>query len=179
MPSVSFEDSTSPQRRALDWMLGDSYSLALKNDDDRIVQRFALAVLYYATMVENRASWLLSSTECGWGKFYDVTCTNDVVGRLQLVRSRLSGTIPGEIGLLNSLTELNLRNNNLEGTIPTEIGFLSSLLGLYLDLGNANLSGRVPTELANLSNLRELSLHNTQLTGSIPSELCNTLERAW
>jgi len=188
-------------------MLKDSYSLTLKDDDDRTVQRFALTVLYYSTngptswKLDNDASWLLNSTECDWG-VPDVRCTNDVADWISLYDDGLSGTIPGEIGLLNllgsvslsvnilvgtipteigllsSLTKLSLSGNNLEGMIPTEIGMLTSLKYLYL-AHNANLSGRVPTELANLSNLRWLYLYNTQLTGSIASNLCNsTLRRA-
>jgi len=169
-------------------MLGDSYSLAL-NNDDRIVQRFALALLYYATngptswTSGNRNAWLLSSTECDWGEVNlfnlpDVKCNGDVVVWLKLWIDGLSGTIPREIGLLSSLTLLSLTANNLEGTIPKEIGTLTLMRELWLK-HNANLSGRVPTELANLSNLEKLGLDETRLTGSIPSNLCSKLQRAW
>jgi len=218
MPTIVFDnDATSPKRLALDWMVQDPYTLDLLDDNDRIVQRFALAVFYYSThgptswKWRNRARWLRSSSECDWGEQETpgaavsdgVGCTrNDVVDRLELWHGGLSGTIPGEIGLLSSLKTLRLGKNklkdsilteigllpslsllwldqnNFEGSIPTEMGMLSWSTQLYL-YGNANLSGRVPTELADLSNLEDLWLFNTQLTGSIPSNLCSsTLEDA-
>uniref|UniRef100_A0A7S1YD40 Disease resistance R13L4/SHOC-2-like LRR domain-containing protein n=2 Tax=Grammatophora oceanica TaxID=210454 RepID=A0A7S1YD40_9STRA len=184
MPSVSFEDSTSPQRQALDWMLGDSYSLEeLKNDgDDRIVQRFALAVFYYSTNgptswdLENRDGWLLSSTECDWGERSfgpDVECSNNnVVDRISLWSDGLSGTIPREIGLLSSLTFLGLSRNNLEGTIPTEFGLLSSLTSLLLYVNI--LEGTIPSEIGLLTSLTGLYLYNNaNLSGRVPTELAN------
>jgi len=141
--------------------------------DDRVVQRFALAVLYYSTggLTSWKVSWLSPSTECSWGE-PNVDCNfNNVVDLISLPGEGLSGKIPGEIGLLSSLTYLDLNLNDLGGTIPTEIGLLSFLTGLTLR-DNANVSGRVPTELANLGGLNWLHLTNTQLTGSVPSNLC-------
>jgi hypothetical protein len=54
-PKTSFDDPESPESKALDWLLVDSYlsnilaSLADDDDfkpDDRLVQRFALATYY-------------------------------------------------------------------------------------------------------------------------------------
>ncbi|KAI9121857.1 hypothetical protein K1719_007247 [Acacia pycnantha] len=67
------------------------------------------------------------------------------LNKLILSRMGLIGTIPNEIGALQSLVYLDLSYNNLTGTIPTQIGALSNLT--YLDLSNNNLSGAVPTQI--------------------------------
>jgi len=46
------------------------------------------------------------------------------------LKNQLTGSIPSEIGMLSSLTTLELQNNHLTGSIPSEIGMLSSLLFL-------------------------------------------------
>lgn len=49
-----------------------------------------------------------------------------------LYKNNFSGIIPKEIGYLNMLELLDLRNNNLNGTIPMEIGEMLSLKHLYV-----------------------------------------------
>ena len=44
----------------------------------------------------------------------------------------LVGTLASEIGLLNQLTNLDLRSNLLSGTLPTSIGGLNSVTYLQL-----------------------------------------------
>ena len=50
-----------------------------------------------------------------------------------LGKPALTGSIPTEIGNMQSLEYLNLVSNKLSGLIPTEIGNLKSLDGLFLD----------------------------------------------
>uniref|UniRef100_A0A7S1VC73 Leucine-rich repeat-containing N-terminal plant-type domain-containing protein n=1 Tax=Grammatophora oceanica TaxID=210454 RepID=A0A7S1VC73_9STRA len=208
MPSILFDDKAgSPQRRAMDWMLQDSFSLSHSDDHDRMVQRFALAVLFFATngpytWITPSSGWLdnsdLSSSsstdECEWEHVGCSTEEQGVVDRLELSEQGLSGRLPNEIGLLSSLTDLNLLNNNIEGTLPSEIGLLTimrwfsvannkitgtlpSHLSLntkltYLDVPyNLGLTGQIP-DLEPLSNLQLLYLFETDLTGTIPSSLC-------
>ena len=54
----------------------------------------------------------------------------------------MTGTIPSEIGLLTSLTTLDLEYNKLTGTVPSEIESLGNLL-CYLS-GN-DFTGDVPS----------------------------------
>ena len=112
---------------------------------------------------------------------------------LRLQNNNLTGTIPGELGDLSALVELDLsgnaltgslpaalsrlgnlellhlQNNNLTGTILAELGDLSALVDL--DLSDNALTGSLPAALAKLSNLELLHLQNNNLTGTIPAEL--------
>ena len=93
------------------------------------------------------------------------------VTRLSLSQSRLSGTIPAELGKLAELSSLNLNGNRLSGNIPAELGRLSKLAALHLQ--DNRLQGRIPPELGQLANLGQLFLYDNRLEGPIPSELGN------
>ena len=86
-----------------------------------------------------------------------------------IVRDRLMGTLPPELGGLAELSTLVLSLNYLNGSIPPELGRLMKLRGL--DLGYNYLSGSIPPELDNLTNLRGLYLNGNRFTGCIPIAL--------
>ncbi len=88
---------------------------------------------------------------------------------LEPINNMLTGTIPPEIGQLDSLRQLTLRINQLSGEIPAEIGQLKALV--YLDLGENRLTGEIPAEIGQLDRLRELGLNDNRLTGAVPSEI--------
>ena len=86
--------------------------------------------------------------------------------------SRLSGTLPTQLGNLGGLTRLDLNGNRLRGPIPTQLGRLTALT--YLDLGDNNgLSGSIPPQLGGLTKLRTLGLSGNTLTGCVPNALWN------
>ena len=89
------------------------------------------------------------------------------------------GSIPGELGDLDNLGDLQLHGNRLSGAIPPELGNLSQLLQLWLFANE--LSGQIPGTLGNLSRLRGLGLSENALTGPIPAEIgrLTNLERLW
>ena len=89
--------------------------------------------------------------------------------QLYLFNNGLTGEIPGELGDLSRLDQLYLFNNGLTGEIPGELGDLTSLTQLYLN--DNGLTGEIPVELGDLSSLERLYLYNNELTGEIPQEL--------
>jgi hypothetical protein len=147
---ASLEDPESPQSLALEWLespLNSDYV-----SDERLIQRYALATLYYATDGENWNSkflWLTSGDECLW------------------FTSSLSSTICDSDG---RLLELDLRENNLFGTLPPEVTMLSDTLQL-LRLPQNALGGTLPAMLYELSMLEHLDLSANALGGSLPTEL--------
>jgi len=83
----------------------------------------------------------------------------------------LAGEIPKEIGNLQNLKELNLHLNEVTGEIPVEISKLSYLE--HLVLSENNLQGEIPSKIENCYNLKELILYQNSLTGSLPKSLAN------
>ena len=82
----------------------------------------------------------------------------------------MTGPIPGSVGLLTNLSELDLGNNALSGPVPLELGNLSKLVSLKL--GRNVLSGPIPAELGGLHHLRTLELaRNPALAGAVPVSL--------
>jgi len=176
-------DVTSSQYRAHQWLLyEDPLSLSPTNGipKERIIQRYALAVFYFATG-GGLQSWSINNwmkgDECR-DSWIGVGCTEDGVVRvLSLNNQGLSGTLPREIGRLSLLEHLILKNHGeLSGQIPSVLGHLSHLrqLGLY----NSKFTGTIPHELYLAKMLKFLNLQNNELTGTLSPriELLDRLE---
>jgi hypothetical protein len=174
---VALEDPGSPQYQALQWVLDDVYLVNLDLDDEekheRLKQRFALAVLFYAVSSgapgqPTVGNWLIRDTsECGW---HGCNCSGEQ--RIQELSVRdydLIGYIPPEIGLLDQLVSVDGGNTSLYGRIPTEFAALTRLSDLRVD--QTLLSGTIPSELGLLTGLKVLYLHSTEITGTTPSNL--------
>ena len=121
----------------------------------------------------NNTNWLSKPIE----NWHGITVTNGRVTGITLSNNSLLGTIPIELGALDSLQYLYLNSNRLSGTIPMELGNLNNLQNLSLDRNE--LSGAIPIELGNLNNLQSLILSNNQLSGTIPMELGNLTNLQW
>jgi Leucine-rich repeat (LRR) protein len=215
LPSLTIErlnDTSSPQYRAFQWVEGDRIpSIEAPTNEiarlERMKQRFALATLYYATGGERswkrNQNWLNTTvSECNWIGTICSTIINEDAGShtcqgsdrlnaLDLSSNSLKQALPDEIGLLTTLSTLNLGNNELEA-LPTQLGNLMQLLTLdlsnnklarittvlgqlsslmSLDLSYNALHSRIPTQFGLLSNLEDLSLGGNQLSGPIPTEI--------
>lgn len=110
--------------------------------------------------------------------------------------SRITGTLPSEVGLLTSMKEFDVFNTKIGGSIPEELfsdrmkllnviilsqceftGTISPSIGNLPGLGyfllakNTGIVGTIPAELALLP-LRRLDIDGTNLTGSMPDEVC-------
>ncbi|MCE2422820.1 MAG: leucine-rich repeat domain-containing protein, partial [Gemmatimonadetes bacterium] len=102
-----------------------------------------LVAVYWKTGGENwnnNTNWLTDEPLNDW---YGVSAdtSGNVVG-LDLGDNGLTGSIPAELGDLESLRKLHLYSNDLTGSIPAELGDLDSLR--ELDLSNNDLTGPIP-----------------------------------
>ena len=104
------------------------------------------------------------------------TIAGELIPGLKLMRvigfsaNRFRGTVPTELGLLNTLASFTIQNNDITGTLPTELGLLQQLE--YLDVSKNDMSGVIPSELGNADLKYVLSLReNPRISGSIPIEV--------
>mmetsp|Transcript_19697 Transcript_19697/g.29226 ORF Transcript_19697/g.29226 Transcript_19697/m.29226 type:complete len:327 (-) Transcript_19697:87-1067(-) len=190
----SIQSNISNQHKAACWMLHDDPKKL--SGGKSFTQRYALAVLYFATQGElhwkRKTNWLSDKSECQW---FGVECdTFGTVTGLDLGFNDLFGLLPRELSLLTKVEEVDLHGNDLQGVVPpsilaawryckilrlhmngffgalpTEIGFMTSLEEVHL-FGNY-FEGTVPTELANLKKLKALDIYANAFEGKIPSQM--------
>lgn len=203
-----------PIHNAVFWIANDD-TMNLNADNPYLLQRYALAVIYFslgggfrwkmcwsgkrynASNIENLyeqvdyssdcdhehfkgESWLSGSHECEWAF---IECNRDkFVTHLSMPSNILSNglnfipfiqsshivtTIPPEIGLLDRLEMIDLRNNFITGTIPSQIGSLIYLRSLNL-YGN-KINGTIPNPLYSVRGMENLTLAKNYLSGEINS----------
>ncbi|KAH1063634.1 hypothetical protein J1N35_028621 [Gossypium stocksii] len=80
--------------------------------------------------------------------------------------NHFEGSIPKEVGELNSLIVLNFSQNSLAGNNPPLLGKMAALESL--DLSSNKLQGRIPVQLTDLTYLGALNLSHNNLEGQIP-----------
>ena len=155
----------SSQGKALDWILFTDERRLCPTDKD-LVQRYALAVFYYATDGDKwiaRGNFLRDVHECGWS---GIVCDgNRNVVEMEFENNGLVGSIPDELSSLTYLQILSLENGHIGGTIPAALGKLSWLTKLDIDFNS--LVGTIPSELSQAKNLRTIDLNDNFITGSI------------
>lgn len=124
-------DPDSPQSQALDWLVYQDRTV-FPDDSRKLVQRFAIMVLFYAC---NGKDWQSFSPSLDQQSSVDecnnvgIVCNDrGSIIILDLKAERLTGRIPEEIGLLTELNNLDLSRNFLEGPIPgNAVGKLTKL----------------------------------------------------
>jgi len=174
------ESGDSPQWKAWVWLVADPqierYSV------ERLLQRFSLATMYYATNGESwpkKDNWLsYEHHECSWSEVKRMCdegtdLSNEefdlgTITELDLSENMLDGNIPREIGLMSKLVTVTLSNNNLQGSIPSEIEKLSRLERLYLQFNQ--LTGSIP-DLRAMTNMKDIFLDDNKMTNSIPAAI--------
>lgn len=160
----------SPEELALSWLIDQDGLQIDASLADRVIQRYAIAVLFYGlgpgTLQNTRTAsdWLSDVDECNWK---NVTCENGTLINLIPEEQGLQGSVPSDVGLLTATQALSLSLNKVQGELPTTIGLLTDmiLLGAF---GN-QISGTFPTELALLTNMEYLDLHDNEFIDSFPS----------
>jgi Leucine-rich repeat (LRR) protein len=167
---AAWELPSSPPAQALAWWISDaawdSYT------DERKLQRYALAVLYFGTQGDDHwttaTGWLSDEDECTWFTSSASQVCNPQ-GRLQVLHldeNGLAGTLPPEVGLLTDLVGIRLVGNALLGTIPVLWARLVNLQ--VLELRENLLVGPLPIELAAWTQLETLDLAVNRLEGNLP-----------
>lgn len=129
----------------------------------------ALAAFYYSTGGDNwtnNENWLTGQPVGTW---YGITVSGDRVDALDLYGNNLTGTLPGETGMLTSLRRLDVSNNHLVGEIPTSIGQLTQLQQLSI-YANA-FEGSFPSTVGSCQALREVIAYTNSFSGPFPEAL--------
>ena len=171
------DEPSSPQRKALCWISDfDTQIDSISGTEiPAIVQRYSLAVLYYALVPDGETSekslsqsnYLSSTHECEWSV---VMCSSPkTVTSLLLADKLLTGPLPAEMANLANLSFLDFSINALSGNIPTSIEKLTKLE--YLSLAFTSFSGIIPSEIGMLSKLEFLNMRSSNVHGHIPTEL--------
>jgi hypothetical protein len=191
---LSVVSSNSHQHNAACWILHSDTKKP--SPGKHFSQRYALAVLYYATQGDEKwgykQNWMSGKSECSW---FGVECDiwGNVIG-LDLGFNELNGLLPRELALLQKIQQVDFHGNDLQGILPhgimyawkdckilrlhmngffgslhSEIGHMSSLEELHV-FGNY-LAGTLPKELANLKNLKVLDVYANAFEGYIPTQI--------
>jgi len=174
----AFDDATSPQFMALQWISVDTSRKggSTAYDMDASLQRFALATLYFALggaddWLDND-SWLSTVVSvCDWK---GITCdpSNTAVLSLSLPENNLTGELPEELKLLKYLQTLSLPGNSIKGSLPSDYSILYDLV--EMNLSNNLLTGSFPEEYGGSGSfelLETLDVCSNYMTGTIPSYL--------
>mmetsp|Transcript_28875 Transcript_28875/g.64107 ORF Transcript_28875/g.64107 Transcript_28875/m.64107 type:complete len:510 (-) Transcript_28875:1125-2654(-) len=188
-----FDDPSSPQSRALDWIVFVDPA-RLTPESANLIQRYALMTLYYGSDAsEDVLDWEAGAKdECTWA---GIGCHDDAktVKSIELEDLNLAGTLVSEIGLLSQLSSLVLSENKMEGSLPASISFLVNLKDLYLhnnfftgplldyavkmpmleelDACCNSFSGTIPLDISSLMALRVLGLHQNRFSGPLPTKI--------
>ncbi|KAF2296929.1 hypothetical protein GH714_013010 [Hevea brasiliensis] len=83
--------------------------------------------------------------------------------------NNISGSIPKEIGEIESLELLLLNGNQLTGPLPEELGYLPNLDRIQID--ENHISGSIPVSFAYLNKTMHFHMNNNSISGQIPPEL--------
>jgi hypothetical protein len=131
------------QTMAFTWLQQDQQAAPL-DDDRRIIQRYALACIYYASngvgnditdglfgpgnvpVWSNEAGWLSNATECTWFGV-DLCADDDTILSFTMVANQMSGVLPSETGFLNKLETLILSENFINNVGPIGHDWLAEL----------------------------------------------------
>jgi Leucine-rich repeat (LRR) protein len=152
-------DSTTPQGKAFEKIFEQEgirknrFRKLTVDKEWRILQRFSLMVVYFATGGEDE--WFAYQ---GWRDFEDDECNWFGISGCEEIE---------DAGGAKYVTEILLTANNVVGKLPEEICLLKNLESIKI---NRNLlTGNIPECLSKLQKLKLLDLRYNQLDGTLPS----------
>eukprot|EP00522_Entomoneis_paludosa_P007891 CAMPEP_0172446544 /NCGR_PEP_ID=MMETSP1065-20121228/6119_1 /TAXON_ID=265537 /ORGANISM="Amphiprora paludosa, Strain CCMP125" /LENGTH=664 /DNA_ID=CAMNT_0013197689 /DNA_START=176 /DNA_END=2170 /DNA_ORIENTATION=- len=191
---LSLDHADSYQSVALDWV--QSNHVGGEHNAQRILQRFALACIYYATYSIatpytnqevgdgiifgwlSSTRWMADPDECTWK---GIVCNGEgVVTEIDLSENFLTGMFPPEVALLkDSLVRLDLFLNffyNVGEKGNSFLGELHMLQDLNIAQTGFDYDG-IPTYLGQLSNLVDLDVSYTLYFGELKPEIFANLPK--
>eukprot|EP00579_Thalassiosira_antarctica_P012818 CAMPEP_0201934276 /NCGR_PEP_ID=MMETSP0903-20130614/33277_1 /ASSEMBLY_ACC=CAM_ASM_000552 /TAXON_ID=420261 /ORGANISM="Thalassiosira antarctica, Strain CCMP982" /LENGTH=436 /DNA_ID=CAMNT_0048474449 /DNA_START=37 /DNA_END=1347 /DNA_ORIENTATION=+ len=158
------------RERALHWLAHEDESSANLSDDgyDRgLLQRYALATIYFATGGDD---WKECSQKKQSSNNPDSICESDDERYLSPF-SHLKWTgINGKNGQVTWL-DLSGRGLNSRTFLPLEVTLLSPSLELFWVSENDQLEGSLPNYLHEFQSLVSLSAYKTSVSGTIPESI--------
>ena len=178
---VALQHTDSPQFRAYLWSIADNQNRPGGGLSPSLIQRYALATIYFATGGDNwvqSTNWLThDKSECTWWS-HRVSSENGMCGQsgnvfyFDLHSNNLMYALPPELSLLTQVQELVLYDNSLGGGLPD----LSPMFLLSrVDLSRNSITGvldlHTDGDNSTLSTLRELRLNSNDLSSSLPPEI--------
>ena len=181
----TLDDPTSPQARALHWIMNDD-GMSLDTDSPEWVQRYIMASFYFAT---GGGSWV----ECNAPTDYNSQLAIDEANTkctlsatpYNIGKKRVYGTKPwlspvsvcewastachdDDDSKKGTISQIEFEENGLQGTLIDELSHLYNLQFLLLEKGK--LTGSIPSKLGQLP-LIILDLDYNQLSGEIPEDI--------
>jgi Leucine-rich repeat (LRR) protein len=179
--AIDHNDASSPQHKALTWMIEDptlsTYPVW------KLRQRYALATFYYSmsganwSYYGNNSSWLSYGVdECDWYSSEDMVghtdpacAENGAYRSLHLSDLNLGGQLPDELELLSGLESIILVSDQVDitGRLPSGLGSLASPLHTLILIG-MGLGGEIPDSFAHFTGLHQVDLYRNFLSGPLP-----------
>lgn len=160
-----------PTECAMDWYL---YKDDFPPESNNIMDRFALATLYYSLGGpgwKNNTKWLTDASYCQW---YGLSCNRreTEVEEIDLAENKLVGKLPIELSLIDTVAVMSLKQNQISGGLPGDvIASMPKLFVLYLQ--NNMLTGPIPDNLINEEeSLALLFIHGNDFNGTWPEVYC-------
>ena len=182
---ATLEDATTPQGRALRWLLRED-GRHLQPNDPTLIQRYVMVVLYFSTNGDDWHQCFASSTpsdcggresyyreyyqpflseasECFWGVWDGNACDRDngLIRIIQIPRNNLVGSLPMELAALPELRHVDVSSNTIHGILPQVWPPKLESLQLSNNRISGPLMGEFPTSL------RHLDLEENILNGTV------------
>jgi Leucine-rich repeat (LRR) protein len=153
-------NTSDASNTAIDWLINDNTGNS-QCGEENFIERFALIKVFFALNVPGE--FMDYAGQCNW---QSITCNSGKVNSIDLKDANLEEDIPSEIGLLQSVKELQLSRNSFT-FIPIEISRMPSLTKLSLF---DNKIESIPTAIENMTSLEVLSLYDNEIQ-EIPAEI--------
>ncbi|CAB9504533.1 receptor-like protein kinase [Seminavis robusta] len=186
----SLEDADSPQSKALHWLAFEDLGareLITDEMDERLHQRFLLAVFYF-TMTQEKKLMHCQPPETGEtstcihpvlesysseGIYFDQRMSEPAFRWLSEVEECRWAGVKCTDGV--HVSKLQLPGYELQSTLPIEIGYMANLE--VLDLQHNQIHGELPAEWGELAAtggpvLKTIRLDRNEITGKIPEQWC-------